>query len=311
MEGLREMNMINPYNETNGPRQTGFCPAHGSLRNGLRCSTAKAYLRPSSKRKNLHISMNTYVEKILIDDDDKVAYGVLFSKEGRRHYVFASKEVILSAGAINSPHLLKLSGIGPKNELQRHSIDVIKDVPGVGENLMDHIAAGGSTFLVQNPVSNVSMSYVFSEITKIDSLREFIFENKGLLKGLPICEVIGFFNTKYQDTKQDWPDLQMFIGSFAEVTDGGLYGKKGAGMSTKYYEANYEQYLYKDAFLMLPLLMRPKSRGRLLLRSRNPRDYIQIFPNYFEDPHDLDVLVSLNIRGKSGKKNIYTVHRYF
>nr|CAD7588851.1 unnamed protein product [Timema genevievae] len=122
-------------NDLNGAKQTGFMSSQGTLRKGLRCSTAKAFLRSSSGRKNLHISMYSFVHKIIIDKDRKVATGVMFSKGGRMRTVYAAKEVILSAGAIQSPQLLMLSGVGPSKHLHELNIPVILDRPGVGENL--------------------------------------------------------------------------------------------------------------------------------------------------------------------------------
>lgn len=135
LEAASEMRYLNPYNEMNGKQQTGFSKPHGTIRDGLRCSTAKAYLRPAAHRKNLHVALNAFVEKILIDKTTKRAFGCIFKKDNQKYVVFASKEVILSSGAIQSPQLLKLSGVGPQDELLKHNIDVIFHSPGVGENL--------------------------------------------------------------------------------------------------------------------------------------------------------------------------------
>lgn len=143
LEAAAEMNLLNKENDFNGESQFGFARSQGTIKDGLRCSTAKAYLRPASHRQNLHVSLKSFVEKILINPDTKEAYGVQFSKDGRRYVVFASKEVILSAGAVQSPQVLMLSGVGPRYHLQSHGIDVILDAPGVGENLQDHISSGG------------------------------------------------------------------------------------------------------------------------------------------------------------------------
>lgn len=142
LESAAEMNLLNPSNDYNAETQSGFSRSQASVRDGLRCSTAKAYLRPVSHRNNLHISLNSQVEKILINPETKEAYGVLFSKDNRRFAVFSSSEVILSAGAIQSPHLLMLSGIGPEKQLRKHEIEVIHNSPGVGENLQDHVSSG-------------------------------------------------------------------------------------------------------------------------------------------------------------------------
>lgn len=286
-----ERNLLNPNNDYNGETQTGFARSQGSIRDGLRCSTAKGYLRPVRHRQNLHISLNTMVEKILIKPDTKEAYGVLFSKQDRKYVVFASKEVILTAGAVQSPQILMLSGVGPEDHLRELEIDVIHHSPGVGENLQDHIASGGGNYLITNPVSNDSLSIIVPKVMQVDSIRNFAFNHRGPLYAMPACEIMAFINTKYQDPQEDWPDVQFFMASFADSSDGGMFGKRASGISDDYYAEVYEQILFKDAFMILPLLMRPKSRGKILLRDKNPKSHPLIYPNYFAHPRDLQIMV--------------------
>lgn len=121
--------------------------AQGTIRNGARCSTSKAFLRPVRDRENLHISLHSRVLKINIDQATKTATGVRFEKKGRIYEIKARKEVILSAGSVNSPQLLMLSGVGPSTHLNAMGITVIADLP-VGDNLQDHIALGGMMFTI-------------------------------------------------------------------------------------------------------------------------------------------------------------------
>lgn len=245
----------------------------------------------------MHILLETFVEKILINPHTKVAYGVVFSTEHHHHHtVHASKEIILSAGAINSPQLLMLSGVGPTIELMQHGIHIIKDLPGVGENLQDHVASGGGTYLIRNPVSHESLSIIIPNIFNMDTLREFSSEQKGPLYAMPASEAMGFINTKFQDPSEEWPDIQLFLASFAESSDGGVFSRRGAGMSFEYYAHVYEPIIYKDAFMVIPLLMRPESRGKIILNSADPRQHPAIFANYFQHPKDLDVLVSFRLK---------------
>lgn len=106
MEAGHELGMLNPDDDVNGRTQFGFSRTHGTLRDGLRCSTAKGFLRPVAHRANLHITLNTFVEKILINPRTKRAYGVRITRDHEVFDVFASKEVILSAGAVQSPQIL-------------------------------------------------------------------------------------------------------------------------------------------------------------------------------------------------------------
>lgn len=291
LEAASELNMLNAENDYNGKSQTGFSRAQGTLHDGLRMSTAKAYLRPVRHRPNIHISLKSHVEKILINPETKEAYGVQFLKDDRRYVVFAAKEVILSAGAIQSPQLLMISGVGPKSHLEQHNIKVIHDSPGVGENLQDHIASGGGSYLINNPVSNDSLSIVVPKVLQVDTIRKFSFDQRGPLYAMPACEIMGFVNTKYQDPSEDRPDVQFFLASFADSSDGGMFGKRASGMSDNYYAEVYERVLFRDAVMILPLLLRPKSRGKILLRDANSRTHPLIYPNYFDHPQDIKVMV--------------------
>lgn len=153
-------------NDPNDEEMLGFSQVQATTRGGRRWSAAKAYLRPIKKRANLFVSMRSWVTRILIDPETKVAYGVEFIKNRQRYRVNATKEVILSAGAIASPQLLMLSGIGPAKHLHKLNIPVIQNL-SVGYNLQDHIGLSGLAFLVNEPItisesSVQSMSAIFS-----------------------------------------------------------------------------------------------------------------------------------------------------
>lgn len=113
--------------DINGEYQTGFMIAQGTIRRGSRCSSAKAFLRPARLRKNLHVAMYAYATKVLLHPKSKRTYGVEFVRNGKVFRIRAEKEVIVSSGAINSPQLLMLSGIGPREHLQEHGIAVIQN----------------------------------------------------------------------------------------------------------------------------------------------------------------------------------------
>lgn len=143
--------------DINGEFQSGFMIPQGTIRRGARCSSAKAFLRPARLRKNLHIAMNAHVTHVIINPNTKTAQGVEFLRNGQRHTVRCTKEVILSAGSVNSPQILMVSGIGPKEHLQELKIPVIQDLR-VGYNLQDHIGLGGLTFTINQPVSILQVS---------------------------------------------------------------------------------------------------------------------------------------------------------
>ncbi|XP_074030288.1 glucose dehydrogenase [FAD, quinone] [Leptinotarsa decemlineata] len=291
LEAVQEMGYA--VRDVNGEYQTGFTLSHGTLREGLRCSTAKGFIRPVAKRSNLHVSLHSLVEKILVNKDTKQAYGVVFNKFGTRKTVYSDREVILSAGSLASPQLLMLSGIGPRDHLEDIGIDVLLDSPGVGFNLQDHAALGGATYLYEatEDYKNKSCSFQLPKIFSTETINEFTKNKSGPMYWLPECEVMGFVKTKYENESDDWPDIQFFFASYADNTDGGLFGKRVVGLSDDFYTAVYEDIIYKDAFNIITLLMRPRSRGRLMLKDKNIHSKILIYPNYFDDPQDLKVMV--------------------
>ncbi|CAH0595388.1 unnamed protein product [Chrysodeixis includens] len=280
-----------PIRDVNGEYQTGFTRSQATLRDGLRCSTAKAFLRPASKRDNLHISVHSMVEKILIDGQNK-AYGVKFTKHGKEKIVKASREVILSAGAIQSPQLLMLSGIGDAEHLTELGIYPIVNLIGVGKNLQDHVAMGGHSFLFDNPYEN-GTDYCFNlnTVVSLGSLIDFTVHKKGPLYSMMEAEAMAFVNTKFQDPTEDYPDVQLFIAPTADNMDGGLFGKRANGLNDDTYAELYEDILYDSSFSVVPLLLRPKSRGYLKLRDTNPYSPPLIYPNYYAHPQDVKVMI--------------------
>ncbi|ROT61190.1 putative glucose dehydrogenase [Penaeus vannamei] len=134
--------------DPNGQAQIGFAPFDYTIGDGIRCSTAECYLKPAASRPNLHILHSATVYKILFNEE-KRAIGVLFEHNGMLKVVKARKEVILSAGALSSPKVLMLSGVGPAKHLHQHGIDVVADLPGVGRNLQDHLNVYGLTWTVR------------------------------------------------------------------------------------------------------------------------------------------------------------------
>ncbi|XP_071877037.1 glucose dehydrogenase [FAD, quinone]-like isoform X1 [Bombus fervidus] len=271
--------------DINGQRQTGFMIPQGTIRHGSRCSTGKAFLRPASARKNLHVAMQAHVTKILIDPSSKRAYGVEFVRDGRTMRVRANKEVIVSAGSINSPQLLMLSGIGPGEHLAEHGIPVIQNL-SVGHNLQDHILATSITFLLNKPVSLIE-----SRLYDIRYLLKYAIFGAGPLTVLGGVEGLAFINTKYANASDDFPDMQLHFLALSLNSDGGRILKKNFGLNREYYNAIFGEFLNEDAWSVFPTLIRPKSKGVIKLRSNNPFHHPLIYPNYFENPEDVATMV--------------------
>ncbi|XP_032526926.1 glucose dehydrogenase [FAD, quinone] [Danaus plexippus] len=271
--------------DINGAIQTGFMMAQGTIRRGSRCSTAKAFLRPVRTRKNLDISLHSHVTKILINPMTMKAYGVEYVKHGIKKVVYARKEVILSAGAINSPQLLMLSGIGPKDHLQSVGIKVLKDLP-VGENLMDHVGVGGLTFLVDKPVGIVQNRLQAFPVTM-----NYVLNERGPMTTLGGLEGIAFVNTKYANSSGLWPDIQFHMAPATFASDNGQTVKKVLGLKDEIYDTVFKPIANKDGWTIMPLLLRPNTRGYVRLKSSNPFEYPIMNPRYHEDPLDVSRLV--------------------
>lgn len=269
--------------DLNGEKGTGFMIAQGTVRRGSRCSTAKAFIRPARLRPNLHIAMYSHVTRIMIDPKTKRAFGVEFMRDRKINYIRASKEVIVSAGAVNSPQILMLSGVGPKAELYKHKIPLIKDAP-VGENLQDHIGLGGLTFGVNRPISIVE-----NRLQSVSTVLQYAVLGQGPLTILGGVEGLAFVKTKYANQTEDVPDIEFHFVSGSTNSDGGNHLRKAHGLTEQFYDTVFGPINNKDTWSIIPMLLRPRSVGSIRLRSRNPFDYPYIYPNYFSDEEGLDM----------------------
>ncbi|XP_023338867.1 glucose dehydrogenase [FAD, quinone], partial [Eurytemora carolleeae] len=275
----------------NGEFQTGFMIAQGTIRRGSRCSTAKAFLRPIRDRKNLQkmnlidplILYKLYVFQILVDNKN-TAFGIKMKRGGQIYTVLAKKEVILSAGTLNSAQLLMLSGIGPQEHLRDLGVPVYQNLP-VGLNLQDHWGTGALAFTVDHPVSIVQ-----PRIENIPSVLKYAAFGTGPFTVMGGVEGLGWVSTKYVNRSADWPDIEFHFVSGSPASDGGRQIRKAHGISDKMWEM-FKPLIHKDAWSVIPMILRPKSRGRIMLRSTNPFDKPLIYAGYFTHPEDIKVLV--------------------
>ncbi|XP_063368699.1 glucose dehydrogenase [FAD, quinone]-like [Cydia amplana] len=269
--------------DINGEKQAGFMIAQGTVRNGSRCSTAKAFLRPVKNRPKLDISLNSFVTKVLIDPKTKTAFGVEFVKNNKTYRVRARKEVILSAGSINSAQLLMLSGIGPTEELTKHRIPVIQDLK-VGYNLQDHVAAGGIDFLLQKNAQEA----VNIECTSLSTLMNYAVNGTGPLTIVGGVEGLAFVNTKYANASDDFPDIEFHFQTRITGTDRGRMFRSIQGIPEDFFNAVFAP-ITVPTWSIMPMLLRPYSTGRIRLRSADPYDAPLIYPYYFTDENDMDI----------------------
>lgn len=273
--------------DINGPSPAGFVIPQGTILEGRRHSTRRAFLDPILDRPNLHICVYCHTTKILVDAG-RTARGVSFDRYAVPHEARAKREVILSAGAIGTPQLLLLSGIGPGQHLRDVGVPVVHELPGVGGNLQDHIFPGGLNFLLTKPVS-VLQSRTFT----ISNMVRYFVTRSGPLTLLGGVEGLGFVATRY--ATMDWPDIEIHMASGSPVSDNGETFRSAHGLSNQTWESTFAPYLGRESMSLYPVLLRPRSRGRLRLRSRDPYQAPDIDPRYFTHPQDIRTMLDVGL----------------
>ncbi|KAG8300697.1 hypothetical protein J6590_070725 [Homalodisca vitripennis] len=281
-KGLEELGY--PYNiDVNGKDQTGITKVQGTLRNHRRCSTAKAFLSPIKDRKNLKVAKNRLVTKILIDKIIMTAQGVEISdSKGNIIQVRVKKEVIVSGGAINSPKILMLSGIGPRQHLRDLNLPVIKDLP-VGENLQDHPQMLGLLITVNHSEPSMPSS------DSVDSMFNFLIKGSSSLSVLGTNPYTSFINT-VKDV--NYPDIQLYQMHFNKHdTDGmrkylkGIHLKKH--IEDEFLKINEHSY----TIFLSASLMRPFGRGKILLKDSFPTTHPKLLSGYVMDRRDIETFM--------------------
>ncbi|XP_061179543.1 glucose dehydrogenase [FAD, quinone]-like [Saccostrea echinata] len=278
-KAMRELGY--PVTDCNGKSQTGFFYGQETVRNGERWSTAKAFLRPVMHRSNLHVSTNSHVTEILMEN--KTAIGIALSRDKVNHVIRARREVIVSAGAINSPQILMLSGIGPKEHLDSLGIPVVKDLP-VGQNLQDHI------FSALYFYDNSTKSTVLPP-SLLQTLRYAVFKSGPLSK--PHYEAGSFL----EDDSTFPPDIQMSFHGISITDISGIdqlintfnfVPEIRQGIEARLKKLNTKNIL---TFMIGNFLLHPKSRGFIKLKSKDAFDPPLIDPNYLDHPDDMETIL--------------------
>lgn len=243
--------------DCNGYMQEGFGAMHMTVKNGVRWSTANAYLRPAMTRPNLTVVTHAMTRRILLDG--KRAVGVEYDEGGQTHKVYCNREVLVSSGPIGSPHLLQRSGIGPQAVLKKAGIEVRHDLPGVGENLQDHSEIY-IQYACKEPVTlNGKMNLLGKALI---GLRWLLF--KDGLGASNHFEAGGFIRSS---KGLRWPDIQFHFLPAAMRYDGDK-PFKGHG------------------FMVLTGPNKPKSRGHVRALSADPYQHPEIRFNYLESEAD-------------------------
>jgi choline dehydrogenase len=243
--------------DLNGERQEGFGPLDMTVRDGVRSSSANAYLKPAMKRHNLEVLTHALATRIAFEG--RRAVGVHYRRRGREQKASARREVILCGGPINSPQLLKLSGVGPAPELRSLGIDVVADRPGVGENLQDHLEFNFQVASKQ-PITLFSHT---SLIRRALIGAEWLMRGRGLGASNHF-EAGGFIRSR---AGVRYPDIQFHFLPMAVAYDG----------STLAREHGFQAHVGP---------MRSKSRGAVRLRSSDPAEPPRIQFNYMSHSED-------------------------
>jgi choline dehydrogenase len=247
----------------NGAQQDGVGYHQTTTRNGKRCSTAVGYLNPARHRANLQIVTHAHSEKIVVEGRRAVA--VQYRQGGELKTARARREIVLCGGAIGSPQLLLLSGIGPAAHLAQHGIAVVQDLPGVGQNLQDHYSAA---IKLKSKLPVTVNDVMLSNVKKLKvGMQYYIFKTGPLAM---ISSPAALFAKTRPELAT--PDIKCSISPFsADRPQDGLHKFSG--------------------FTMIAYQLRPESRGEIRLKTANPADPPAMIPNYLTDPVDQQTIV--------------------
>ncbi|RDZ29784.1 GMC family oxidoreductase [Lysobacter silvisoli] len=246
----------------NGASQQGFGYYQVTQKNGARCSSAVAYLDPARERHNLTIVTGAQVNRITLEHGR--ATGVVYSARGRAYHQQAGREVLLSGGAINSPQLLMLSGIGPAAQLRQHGIEVRVDLPQVGENLQDHL----DICTLQHSTQRVT----YDRVSDLRIAFDYYLRGHSGPGSSNIAEAGAFVRSAL--APDDRADIQLhFVPGMLD--DHGRHRLPG------------------DGYTLHACFLRPRSRGRIALASANAGDKARIEARYLSDPEGFDLKMML------------------
>jgi choline dehydrogenase len=245
--------------EINGATQDGIAFTHVTQRNGQRCSVADAFLKPAMKRPNLRVETGCLVDKVAFDGKRAAAVG--YERGGKSLVAEAAREIVLCAGAIGSPQILMLSGVGPGAALSQLGIPVVADLPGVGQNMQDHLASG-VTFQCRQPIT-------LAGAETLGNLARYLIFKRGPLTS-NVGEALAFIRTR---DGLDAPDIELIFAP-TYFMEHGAANPQGHG------------------FTIGVILLRPQSVGSLALKSRGPGAHPAIRPNYLAAHNDIAALVA-------------------
>ena len=253
-----------PYNaDFNGEKQAGAGPYQTTTRGSRRCSAAVGYLRPALSRKNLSVRTGAQINRVVMERSR--AIGVEVMERGTATVLRAEREVLLTSGAIGSPRLLLLSGIGPADELRALGVPLVHDLPAVGKNLHDHFGI--------DVVYELTGHHSFDKYAKPHWMLWAGLEYALFRKGPVASNIVEGGAFWYADRSARTPDLQFHFLVGAGVEEGVPKIESGSGVTLNSYT------------------LRPRARGSVTLRSADPRELPVVDPNFLGDPYDLEISI--------------------
>ena len=262
-----------------------------TISGGRRADVASSYLFNNTDRHypNLTIIVNAEATKLLFNDDKSKVIGADFSSG---HSVYALKEVIVSCGAIKSPHLLLLSGIGPKEELKEHGIECHLDAPQVGKNLEDHLFAALLCKPAKKDIGATNSARAEGLPWALPQIFKWLFFGKSLHSTSAYDGTLFYTTDAFKKQEPAWgPDGQ--IGIFSSPADAQFFESNfGLADVANFYKEYYNKPDAQGAILV-PALLHPYSKGTITLRSKDPLDKPKIDPNYLGDHRDVDRMIAL------------------
>ena len=244
--------------DLNGYKPEGIARLDSTTKNGKRCSAATAHLRPAIKRNNVELKTNALIQKLIINKNDAV--GVEFEQYGELRKVYTNNSIIVSCGAIKSPQILMLSGLGPADHLKSKDIELVHNLNGVGKNLQDHLLVA-SGFECKKDVTIHKMTRIDKKL--IEGLK-WILTRKGIVAS-NIWEMGGLI---FGNENRKYPNLQYHF-------------------APAYNEYFGREIKLSQGFLLQCDQLRPKSRGSVSLNSNNPKDKPISQFNYLSEKEDL------------------------
>lgn len=282
LDAARDLNL--PVLESvNGDQYVGYGLAQVTVDKGRRNNAAKAFLSSIKDRSNLYVMKSTRVDTIILENNRAVGVRATL-KNGKSINLKASKEVIVSAGTINTPQLLMLSGIGPEQHLREIGISNVVDLP-VGNNLQDHVVWFGLQLGYKNESATPP-----SPTLLLDDAYEYLMYNRGPFAGTAGHDLEGFVNV--HDLTAKYPNIQFLHTYLSQWRTEMAYGFiSGVNLVEEVAEKVSQLLKEMNIIFVLPVLLNPKSRGEIRLRSKDPAEPVRIHANYYAEPEDRETML--------------------